>query len=1000
MILRSRFRAVVALSGIPPDGCRGEPAVPSLRAGRQGAMVCFRHARRLHPARLAAAGLTLLAIAGGADGPDGVVPAMRDAGSTRKEGTGKLVYDVGIRPFTQRRVAAGAAAECGAPDRFEPVEWRLGPGGASRRDLRLSLPAPGGPGEALVLVARIDPVVDPAGNDGVEVVVSLGVPEDANADPRQPIPPRVAVTLRDRGADGDWALWLDGTNVTGNPPDRGNYDGRADLQRPDIFAQPPGPVYLRLVLAPEEGRTLVRLYAVDPFRPVEEHRIDGCVTATCCAIVASAGEGATTAAVRIEDVSARIVAATAALAPATPAEAVMAALNLECPALLGVKEALVEGRSAEARARFLLHMRSRREPKGSGLDDPLLTGANWQEIADEALRGRYGTKGFGAGFSDQFVDPDGTLRWERDNGFLNRHFHWCSLAKAFEASCDARYARRFALEVRDWVAREPFLAPKSPHVGGIDYMDGTVFKRGWMNTSNIGRRCELTWWPAYEVFRKSGAFDDEAHFAMLLGFLRQSRLLTNPTSFAWWDDGGAHGTVALLQNALMLPEMAESAAWRRIAEQRLGVVADRQFHPDGAHVSLSTGYNFASIHALEHAIALYRRCRAEVPAALIERLRRAYSHPTRIARPVHRGQVDLNDGGWGPVDDHLRTGAELFPDDEVLRWFATSGREGAAPVERSVLFPWAGHVVLRTGWGPEDLYLFMDAGPIGMSHAKEDKLTVFVDRGGTLLLGSGGRAGYGDLDGLRYTGSIHAQNTLTVDDLNHARIPVRHEYEIDAPERRRFATGAAFDYAEGFHTHGWHGATHHVAGRHTRRVVLVKGRKPPQTSFFLVLDEIRFDDGLDHVVEALWHPTRNETRLVDDGLAAESCDAGGAIRIEPLLCDGLDARLVTGQTTPHRQGWIILGEHRKAVPCVIHRWTARGTTRRAWLLLPAPSAGAWAARGGGAMASGAAQGLRIRLAGGGICEAEWTADGLRLRERDARGADVAQFETPVEPNTP
>ena len=45
-----------------------------------------------------------------------------------------------------------------------------------------------------------------------------------------------------------------------------------------------------------------------------------------------------------------------------------------------------------------------------------------------------------------------------------------------------------------------------------------------------------------------------------------------------------------------------------------------------------------------------------------------------IARP-NRGQVDLNDGGWGTIDDHLWLGSELFPGNEMLRWFAGGGAD-------------------------------------------------------------------------------------------------------------------------------------------------------------------------------------------------------------------------------------------------------------------------------------------------------------------------------------
>ena len=263
-----------------------------------------------------------------------------------------------------------------------------------------------------------------------------------------------------------------------------------------------------------------------------------------------------------------------------------------------------DGQKKEAGRLLLKHFRFRSKPAGPDINE-VANDPNYQKVADEVLANRYGTLGWGAQFADRWTDAngkvhrwvldDGSINWRRENGHLNRHFHWVALAKAFhdaKTNANRKYAQRFAFEVKDWVHREPFFWDACPQVGNINLMDGTVFRWGYMNTSNIGRRCELTWWPAYEVFRRTEHFDDEAHLAMLAGFLRQSRLLMNPSSFAAHDDGGAHSSMALLQNGLMLPEFTESERWKQTAFQRWEKVLEVQFYPDGGHVSGSSGYNW------------------------------------------------------------------------------------------------------------------------------------------------------------------------------------------------------------------------------------------------------------------------------------------------------------------------------------------------------------------------------------------------------------------------
>ncbi len=569
--------------------------------------------------------------------------------------------------------------------------------------------------ESFVLEAQMDPVTAERGDLQVVAGLMLGLKEGERV--QDGGGGQLRLDLREGGDRAAFALWHRQTNLTmsaPNPKPPGWTDNR-EYQHPNELPFRDGIGHrIKLVVWPEGGGSRVRLFVDYMDRPVEEHTLSERIHAGVVKLFTMRGglEANITQTSRFTVLRAQTVdARTAAELP--PAwENGLRALDFSHPAMRPVGEAFKAGRMAEARTLFIRHMSTRSEPLGPGLEQAKTTALhpNWQKIADEAVAGRYGTMGYFDGFAEAWTDTRGEthrwvlqheplrLNWARDSGFLNRHFHWVSLARAWQDSQDARYAQQFSAEVLDWVSREPFFWERCPTVGGVNLMDGTVFRWGYMNTSNIGRRLELTWWPAYEVFRKSPDFTEEAHFALLLGVLRQARLIMNPSSFAAHDDGGAHTTLALLQTALLLPEFAESAEWKATAMKRWDVMLAAQFHPDGSHASLSTGYNWASIAALENYLRLLDRFGVKAPAKYLTILERAVEHPMLLTAPS-QAQMDLNDGGWSTIEDRYQSLLKWFPDRSDFRWMATKGAEGSPPKQASLYFPNAGQYVMRTGWG-------------------------------------------------------------------------------------------------------------------------------------------------------------------------------------------------------------------------------------------------------------------------------------------------------------
>lgn len=803
----------------------------------------------------------------------------------------------------------------------------------------------------------VEVAIDPTQNRQGDSQAIAGIAIDLGDKVTNALPSRdrrgICFELREGTTGGFWDIWIDGINEPRREPSPrppGWVDNR-QYQKPWEFTPYSGTYRLRIAGSPAGKGTHLRFYFEHFDRPVFEHTVSRTVTPGQIGFYAvTGGTEPRTNTATFQNFSVQEISDLEPIINPSARDIVLDAVDLKHPRMKDVAAAVARNDRALAGQRLLEHFRTRTTPAGPGFQVEY-HGINYREVANAVLEDRYGTLGpfmkfektyvDGAGNRQPFVDDQDVIRWDLCHGHLTRHFHWVSLAKAYSENQDKRYAARFSREVQDWVAREPFLHPRNPDIGGLNWMDGTTFELGYLNTSNIGRRCEMTWWSAYDEFRQSPHFTDEAHFHMLLGFLRQSRLMMNPSSFAAHDDGGAHICVALLQNALMLPEFKESRRWQQEAVRRWEEVLKVQFHEDGSHVSLSTGYNWASLMAMENMIALYRRVERDVPQKFLDLLERAYRHPMALSRP-DQGQIDTNDGGWGLIDDHMTRAHKLFPQRQDFLWMATKGKKGQPPADRSVYFPNAGHIVMRTGWGPKHRYLFLDAGPVGASHGKEDKLNIYLDYGGHQLLASGGRGSYAGGPFSAYTGSTRAYNTLLVDGGVQARIPYRVEIDGHTPEQRRFLLDDHFEYAEGFHTHGWFAAGHRIEGKHTRQILFLKGPNPPETSYWVVFDTVEPQDANPHTYEALFHIRRNHAGIADEKTkVVHGWDGGASLKILPASSDGLEIELVHGQTEPHIQGWHVVGKAKAPMWTPTYRWQATGKTTRAWVLVPAGADQNW-----------------------------------------------------------
>jgi hypothetical protein len=172
----------------------------------------------------------------------------------------------------------------------------------------------------------------------------------------------------------------------------------------------------------------------------------------------------------------------------------------------------------------------------------------------------------------------------------------------------------------------------------------------------------------------------------------------------------------------LIPFVKDAEAWRRASAKRLCEELSVQVYPDGAQDELSPGYHNV---ALRNMLGIPRLASAyghELPEGYLAGLEKMFAYNLWAMRP-DRSLPRWNDSWHVDVPHILAQGAKLFEYRGDFLWIATEGAQGTRPDHTSHLFPWAGQVIMRSGWDRQASYLAFEVGPFGTGHQHEDKLS-------------------------------------------------------------------------------------------------------------------------------------------------------------------------------------------------------------------------------------------------------------------------------------
>jgi len=379
---------------------------------------------------------------------------------------------------------------------------------------------------------------------------------------------------------------------------------------------------------------------------------------------------------------------------------------------------------------------------------------------------------------------------------------------------------------------------------------------------------------------------------------------------------------ALATVATNFPEYRDAEEW---LEYSIGAMVESmkgQVYADGVQTELTSHYHNVSMFNFQLFKEICDQAGRELPEFYNKTIEDMYSYIAHAMRPDGYRMLN-NDGDRGLDREIILKGAEIYGNEE-WKYIASNGSMGKRPMEGpSYFYPWAGHLISRSGYDPDAQWSFFDVGPWGSGHQHNDKLHLSIAAYGRDLLVDAGRFAYTGATAEKfrpYAKGTQGHNLLLIDGFGQSPGPKLAEKPLDDGSYRitpdfDFATSAfdQFQDAEG-------------QAVHNRSLLYVRGQ------FWVVVDRVVTDRP--RQIDAFWH-WHPSCEVELDGQITRTNNDRGNLSIFPVGTQHFDVEFIEGQEEPEIQGWYS-SEYNIFEPNIATRYSANvdGSTTFVWLLLP------------------------------------------------------------------
>ena len=380
-------------------------------------------------------------------------------------------------------------------------------------------------------------------------------------------------------------------------------------------------------------------------------------------------------------------------------------LNLDYKGLEQVKTLHAQGDDAAAAAALLDYYRGRKDICTPEIRDPkkVKISKEDQKMADEALEHKFFShKGYQPSFFyGEDIDwrywpvQDNELRWQ-----LHRHKWFTPMGKAYRVSGDEKYAKEWTLEYIDWIRKNPLVK-----------LDKAAYEMADDNLKGDADNSRFAWRPLetshrlqdqclqFQLFVDSPSFTPEFLTEFLVNYHKHAVHILGNYS--------AQGNHLLFEAQRMLmagsffPEYREAEAWRKSGVEILNREILKQVLPDGGHYELDPHYHLATIEIFYKSlqIADLNGFRNDFPQSYADAVENMIMFYTDIIFPDYTNPCfsDAKITNRKTMLNNYRKWQKVFPENQVIRYFATEGQEGSLPDHLSKGFLDTGFFVFRNG---------------------------------------------------------------------------------------------------------------------------------------------------------------------------------------------------------------------------------------------------------------------------------------------------------------
>jgi len=514
------------------------------------------------------------------------------------------------------------------------------------------------------------------------------------------------------------------------------------------------------------------------------------------------------------------------------------------------------------------------------------------------------------------------------------------LANAYRTTKDERYAVELVYLMTDFIKKFP-VPLNETHSGGIP----SEFDNLMYSKLSVSSRLRSTVYSLFAII-ESPSLDDDSFVTIMQGIYNHL-LRMEKFPYLNYHNMGVTDAKVILEMAVVLPELNKSQewmdwGWERGLDQMNGVV-----YPDGVEKELCPSYHTGVMNNFASFMEIANAAGNEVPSVFVQKLQKMAGFLMNLARPDGYlpafNEVKQSDGASTAVRSRVRNIANATNENGVLRWYASSGSEGTPPEHTSTSFDWAGYYVMRSGWDRNANYMAIKAGPYGLAHQQEDKLSFELSANGEPFLIDPGFYTY-DSGSIwrKYFRSSLAHNTVVPNGLSQMRNHQRSLWENNTLNDAIWLTNEKYDflsakyesgYAELIHVAGSTPSVLHEFG-HQRDVLFIK------PGLWLMIDWMDPGNSDENLYEALFQ-SQYPMSVSGKNLFIRGNQSG--LYILPIEQEGqeLQANVASEQLEPVRRGWIYKADSDQLVSmyagAVAQRVTGKAV--QAYFIVPGERAG-------------------------------------------------------------